>query len=220
MYARRGFCASCAACARPGTSCTARRICVRICQLLWEPLKRHQSDFYARGYKYLSHAIKTPQRPRTRPAAALQRLTAAATATQPAGPQRQRHGSISSSGSPTDCQTRSPPRAGSLSADRPRRAVETLRRPRRTRTAASAAGVRMIAADGRSRPPRGLPAVSKPAEPPRAETVRPRQPLTRRTEKPLDFSNGFEKNSDQVFEKFLESLEKLRCGIRSAIVAE
>lgn len=43
-------------------------------------------------------------------------------------------------------------------------------------------------------PARGLPAASKPAEPPRAETVRPRQPLTRRAEKPLDFSNGFEKN--------------------------
>ena len=43
------------------------------------------------------------------------------------------------------------------------------------------------------------------AEPPRAETVCPRQPLTRRAEKPLDFSNGFEK----ILIGFLKSFWKV-----------
>lgn len=116
-----------------------------------------------------------------------------------AAARQQQHGS---SGNPQDCQTRSP----APHADHLQRAVETLRRTR-------------ITAGGRSPAPGGLPAVSKPAEPPRAEIAPPRQPLTCRA-KTARFFERFWKNSDRVFEKFLESLEKFRRGIRSAIVAE
>lgn len=179
MYTRRGFCASCAACTRPGTSHAARRICARMCQSLREPLKRSQSVFYARGYKYLSRATKTSQRPRTRPTAALQWLTA----------QRPRHNPPDRSGSDTAASAAAATRRTARPAARRapdrcprilRCAVEALRRPRRARTAAS---TRRRPHDHRRRqiaPARGgcLPSPSLPSRPrrDRAPSIAPHPP--------------------------------------------